>query len=101
MNRFIRDSALTSHPLPDTFNEEFTPLFPHQKVRGSLFDSAATTSSATCCLSIPDDVESHVLTMNGLSKTIEYSLPSVSTRHIFSDHDLTSIKDLYSRLLSH
>lgn len=93
MNRFIRDSALTSHPLPDMFNKEFTPLFPHQKVRGSLLDSDATTSSTvtTCCLSIPDDVESNLLTMNGLSKTIEYSLPSVSTRHVFSDHDLTSI----------
>jgi hypothetical protein len=38
--------------------------------------------------------------MNGLSSTIEYSLPSVSTRHVFSDHDMTSIKNLYSRLFS-
>ena len=100
MNRFIRDSALTSHPLPDAFNSEFAPLFPHQKVRGSLLDSATSTSNTTCCLQIPDDIESHLLSMNGLSKTIEYCLPSVCTRHVFSDHDLTSIKKLYSRLFS-
>ena len=61
MNRSIRDSALTSHHIHSQIHLiKSLPPFPHQNVRG-LLDSVASTSSTTCCLSIPDDVESHLL----------------------------------------
>ena len=94
MDRFIRDNALTSHPLPDMFAEKLAHLFPHQKTTGSLLDS---TTNTTFCLPVSDYVES---SLNGIAKNVEYSLPTVSSKHAFSDSDLTGIKHLYSRLFS-
>ena len=77
MNKFIRDNILTLHALPEMYNDVFAPLLPQQNVSGSLLDVTTITPNSTYCLPVPDTVESHLLSLNGLSKSVDYSLPSV------------------------
>ena len=98
MNRFIHDNILTSHPLPEMYNNVFVPLLPHQNIRGSLLDVTTITSNSTCCLPLP---ESHIMSLYGLSKVlIILFLLYVVDKHfqMMSCHPSTG--RLYSRLFT-
>ena len=98
MKRFIRDNAFLSCPLPDLYSEQFKGLIPHQKAVGSLLDSEST-SMRTNTISVAPTAEA-VFARCGISSSMDIVFPAASSKHTFTQYQLSCLKQLYSQLFS-
>ena len=97
MNRFLRDSVLSSIPPPEEFKKEFTSVFStaHQNV-GAVLDTINPSTQPQAAVGINNQQKNWTIDCSQM----HISLPSCCSRALFNASEIVGLTELYSRLHS-